>query len=134
MDRLGPQPLIVLGWLIYAAMYLAFAEISTPSAAWICFLIYGAFYALTEPAERTLVANLVGADRQGLAFGWFNFAIGVVALPANLLFGWIYDQHGAAAAFVWGASLALVAAVMLLGIGRRRQRQDMLNHGDRRSI
>ncbi len=67
---------------------------------------------------RTLVANLVGPDRQGLAFGWFNFAIGVVALPANLLFGWIYDQYGAAAAFTWGASLALVAAVLLFGIGR----------------
>ena len=96
--------MIAVGWLIYAAIYLAFAEIATAAAAWVCFLIYGAFYALTEPAERTLVANLVGPDRQGLAFGWFNFAIGVVALPANLLFGWIYDQYGAAAAFTWGAA------------------------------
>ena len=122
VDRFGPRPLIVVGWLIYAAIYVAFAEIATATAAWTTFMIYGLFYALTEPAERTLVANLVGPDRQGLAFGWFNFAIGIAALPANLLFGWIYDAYGAGAAFIWGAGLALVAAILMLGIGLFAQR------------
>lgn len=113
VDALGPLPLIVGGWLVYALMYAAFAWASTATEVWLFFLCYGAFHALTEPAERTLVANLVRPENKGLAFGWFNFCIGVVALPASLLFGWIYGQYGAAAAFLWSAALALVAVALL---------------------
>ena len=80
---------------------------------WTLFLVYAVFYALTEPAERTLAAMLAGSEQKGLAFGWFNFAIGVAALPSSLIFGAIYEGFGAAAAFGWGASLALAAAAIL---------------------
>jgi MFS family permease len=118
VDRFGPRPLIFVGWIIYAMIYLAF---SFSGGAWQGFtflMLYGAFYALTEPAERTLVANLVGPERQGLAFGWFNFAIGIVALPASMIFGAIYQLYGAQAAFIWGAALALAAVGILGTIGR----------------
>jgi hypothetical protein len=36
-------------------------------------------------------------------------------LPASLLFGWLYQAYGAAAAFALGAALALLAGLMLLG-------------------
>lgn len=116
VDRLGPRPLILGGWVVYAAVYVAFALITTAWQAWVVFLAYGVFYALTEPAEKTLVTHLVGADRRGLAFGWFNFAIGVAALPSSLLFGWLYDRFGSTVAFGWGAILAGIAALMLLGV------------------
>jgi MFS family permease len=116
VDRFGPRPLILGGWVVYAAVYVAFALITTAWQAWIVFLVYGVFYALTEPAEKTLVTQLVGADRRGLAFGWFNFAIGVAALPSSLLFGWLYDRFGSTVAFGWGAMLAGNAALMLLGV------------------
>jgi predicted MFS family arabinose efflux permease len=118
VDRVGPLGLILGGWLIYAVIYLAFAFATTAWSGWAFMLIYGAFHALTEPAERTLVANLVPAGRQGLAFGWFNFAIGIAALPASLLFGTIYGHFGAAAAFAWSATLALLAAGLLLATVR----------------
>jgi MFS family permease len=80
------------------------------------FIIYGVFYAITEPIEKKLVADLVPADRKGLAYGWYNFAVGIAALPASLLFGWLYDQHGSATAFGFGAGMALAAAVLLAGV------------------
>lgn len=118
VDRLGPRPLILGGWAVYAVIYLAFAWITTAWQAWVVFLAYGVFYALTEPAEKTLVTQLVGVERRGLAFGWFNFAIGIAALPSSLLFGWLYERFGATIAFGWGAALAAVAAAMLLGVRR----------------
>jgi MFS family permease len=116
VDRLGSRPLILVGWIVYAAVYLAFAAATEAWHVWALFLTYGVFFALTEPAERTLAALLAGPDQKGLAFGWFNFAIGVAALPSSLLFGWIYQQFGPAAAFGWGAALALAAAAMLAGV------------------
>ena len=117
VDRIGSRPLILAGWTIYAVIYLAFALATRAWHAWIIFLAYGVFFALTEPAEKTLVTQLVGAERKGLAFGWFNFAIGVAALPSSLIFGWIYERFGPMAAFGWGAGMAVLATVLLAGLG-----------------
>lgn len=116
VDRFGPRPFIFVGWLLYAGVYLAFALANAAWQAWTFFLLYALFYGLTEPAEKTLVANLVGGERKGLAFGWFNFAIGIASLPSSLIFGFLYQEFGALVAFGWGALLALAATVLLLGV------------------
>jgi MFS family permease len=116
VDRIGPRGPILLSWLLYAGVYLAFALAAQEWQAWALFVVYGVFYALSEPAERTLVARLAPKGRKGSAFGWFNLAIGVSALPANAVFGWMYHKWGAPVAFGWGAAMALVAAVLLIGV------------------
>jgi hypothetical protein len=87
-----------------------------PGQLRVLFPAYGLFYALTEPAERVLVARLAAPEFQGLAYGWYNFAIGVAALPSSLIFGFLYQRFGGLAAFGSGAGLALLAAVLLLGV------------------
>ena len=82
--------------------------------------MYGLFFGLTEGSERALVADMVSLDRRGTAFGWYNLAIGLGALPASLLFGFVWDRAGAPTAFVMGASLALVAAIGMTLVGRKR--------------
>jgi MFS family permease len=116
VDKVGAKPMIVFGWLFYAGIYLAFAVAASAWHVWLLFLGYALFYALTEPAEKTLVANLVGKDRTGLAYGWFNCAIGIATLPASLVFGWLYQVYGALAAFGVGAALAMVATLMLTSV------------------
>ena len=92
------------GWLgRYAAVYLAFALASAAWQVWALFLVYALFYALTEPSEKTLVANLAGPEHRGLAFGWYHLASGIATLPASLAFGWIYETLGPVTAFGWGA-------------------------------
>ena len=93
---------------------VAFGLATTAWHAWALFPAYGVFYALTEPAEKTLVANLVGPERKGLAFGWYKFAIGIAALPSSLIFGGLYEEFGPLMAFGWGAGLAIAAAVLLM--------------------
>jgi MFS family permease len=116
VDKFGPPPLIFLGWFVYAGIYLGFGLATTAWETWMLFLGYAVFYGLTEPAEKTLVTNLVGGERKGLAFGWYNFAIGIVTLPSSLIFGALYEFFGAMAAFGWGAALALVAALLLAAV------------------
>ena len=94
VDRIGSRPMILGGWVLYAGIYLGFAVASAQWHVWLLFAGYAAFYAFTEPAEKTLVANLVGPDQRGSAYGWFNAAVGVGTLPASLLFGWLYQAFG----------------------------------------
>jgi MFS family permease len=116
VDQFGPRPFIFLGWLVYAGVYLAFALATTAWQAWSFFLAYAVFYGLTEPAEKTLVANLVGSKHKGLAYGWYSFAIGIATLPSSLIFGALYQVCGTPVAFGWGAALAVVAVVLLTGV------------------
>jgi MFS family permease len=121
VDRIGSRPMILGGWGLYAGIYLGFAVASEQWQVWLLFLGYAMFYAFTEPAEKTLVASLVGPDRRGLAYGWFNAAVGIGTLPASLLFGGLYQSFGALAAFGASASLALLAGLILLGVPEAAQ-------------
>jgi hypothetical protein len=51
---------------------------------WLVFLVCALFYALTEPAEKTPVTNLVGEEHRGLAHGWYHLAVGIATLSAIL--------------------------------------------------
>src|SRR4029079_11984101 len=112
-DRLGRKPLIVAGWLLYAAVYLAFGRAGAQWHAWALFAVYGVYFGLTEGVEKALVADLVPADRRGAAFGWYNLTLGLGALPASLLFGAIWDRWGVVNAFAFGSVLALGASIGL---------------------
>ena len=117
-DRWGPRPAIITGWLVYAAVYAAFAFAQSALHVWILFLVYGLFYGLTEAPEKALVAAVAPSHRRGAAFGAYHFTIGIGALPASLMFGLIWQRFGAAAALFTGAGLALLAAGLLAGMVR----------------
>ena len=118
-DRIGRRPTLIMGWTLYAAVYFGFAQATAAWQAWALFAVYGVFFGLTEGSERALIADLVRPERRGTAFGWFNLAIGLGALPASLMFGWVWDRAGAPSAFVMGATLALLAAGGMLLVGPR---------------
>jgi MFS family permease len=122
-DRLGHVWTILAGWAVYAIAYVGFAFASTPAQIWPLFAFYALFYALTEGAERALVADLVTSESRGRAFGAFHASVGLAALPASLLFGVFWKNLGPKTAFLIGAALAFVAATGLLAwritFGRR---------------
>ncbi|MBI4265008.1 MAG: MFS transporter [Acidobacteria bacterium] len=115
-DRLGRKQVIVMGWAVYAVVYLGFATASTAASLVGWFLLYGAYFAFTEGAEKALVADLTPAPRHGTAFGAYNAALGMGALAASVTFGFLYERFGASVAFGVGAALAAVAAVLLVFI------------------
>jgi MFS family permease len=117
-DRIGRLPVIVGGWCYYAAIYGVFAAGSSPATLAVAFVAYGFFYGLTEGAERALVGDLVGPERRGAAFGLYNAAVGLTALPASVIMGAIWEARGQAAAFAFGAAMAAVAGILLCAAGR----------------
>ena len=129
-DQLGRKRVIVIGWAVYAVVYLGFA---TARDAWTLiawFLAYGSYFALTEGAEKALVADLTPAGKQGTAFGLYNAALGVGALAASVTFGFLYQRFGAAVAFGTGSALAACAAVLLAFIRTAPDRGAMIVGSD----
>ncbi len=111
-DRLGRRPLILVGWGIYAFVYVGFAFASVTWEAWALFLVYGLYFGMAEGTEKALVADLAPASRRGAAFGWFNAAVGIAALPASIVFGLVWDRWGPETAFLMGAALATSATLL----------------------
>jgi MFS family permease len=122
-DRLGRRRVIALGWGLYALVYAGFGLAARPLEVVGLFLGYAFKGALTEGAERALVADLAPEAARGRAFGLYHAVTGVTLLPASLLAGLLYERHGASAAFLAGALLAGVAA-LLVARGEARPRSD----------
>lgn len=113
VDRWGARVSISLGWLVYIAVYAAMAFAESEAFILAIFLVYGLFHGLTEGPEKAMVAQLTPPDLKGTCFGWYGLTTGVLALPAGLFFGWLWDAHGQAWAFGSGAAFAAVALVLL---------------------
>ncbi|MFM8379668.1 MAG: MFS transporter [Planctomycetia bacterium] len=115
VDRVHPRAALAAGWLVFALGYAGLALSSGLPAAVAMTLVIGLAYGLAEPAERALVAALAPAGRQGGAFGWYALVQGMMALPAGLLAGWLWQQGPAGPAWAFGttACLAVLAAALL---------------------
>jgi MFS family permease len=120
-DRFGRTTLIAAGWLWYAIVYAGFAYFDSPVTLIPLFVAYGLHFGLTEGAEKALVADLTPPHGSGMAFGLYNAVLGIGALAASLLFGWIWTAASPAIAFGTGAVLALIAAALVVSVfGRAR--------------
>ena len=112
-DRVPRTRLIVIGWVIYAVTYAGFALASAPLHMWALFIVYGAYYGLTEPAEKALVKDLAPAAARGKAYGYYNLIVGITALPAGIATGALWKAFGAPVALGLAAAIAGVAAAAL---------------------
>ena len=119
-DRVGRKRLLAAGWALYALVYLGFALAGATWQLLLLFALYGLYYGLTEGVAKAAVADLVPQEARGSAFGWFNGAIGVAALPASLIAGLLWQGvggwsgFGPAAPFLFGALLSALAILLLL--------------------
>lgn len=118
-DRIGRGRVVLIGWLIYAVVYLALALAQNGLQVWLAMVGYGVYYGLTSGALRALVADLVDDHQRGTAYGLYNAVVSLAVLPASLLAGLVWQGLGAwagfgpSAPFVMGALLSLIAALML---------------------
>jgi MFS family permease len=113
-DKLGRRPIIIAGWLMYAVVYMLFALVTQEWQFWALMLAYGFYFGMAEGSEKALVADFVPSEQRGTAFGVYAGAVGIAALPASLVFGIFWAQIGPRWAFGIGATLAGLAAILLM--------------------
>ncbi len=112
-DRIGRRRMLAAGWIVYAAVYVAFPFARSLPAFLALLVIYGIPFALTEGTERAWVARFLAAESRGKGFGAYYLVVGLGTLAGTALFGWLYQTVSPLAAFASGAGLALAAAATL---------------------
>ena len=117
-DKLGRRRLIIAGWIAYGLVYLGLALSHTGWQVWVLYGLYGIYYGATDGVARALVADMVPEARRGAAYGLYNAAIGITALPASVIAGLLWQGagkwtgFGPSAPFFFGAALALLAGIL----------------------
>lgn len=119
-DRLGRKRLIFCSFLLYGIVYLGFALASRPGHIWLLFSAYGVYYGLSEGVFRAYVADLVPSPLRGTAYGVFHAMSGIMALPASLIMGILWQSLGASWAFFFGAFMAFLSTGFLLGAPQKQ--------------
>lgn len=118
-DRLPRRAVIIGGWLVYALVYLGFGLAQTGWQVWALYVLYGFYYGMAYGTAKAMVADLVPAHLRGTAYGTYNAILGVIDLPASLIAGLLWQGlgpwpgFGPAAPFLFGAAVALLAALLL---------------------
>jgi MFS family permease len=118
-DRLGRKRLMIWGWLLYALIYFGFAFAQFGWQIFGLYVAYGLYYGLTAGAAKSFVADLVSKNQRGAAYGWFNGAVGLAALPASFIAGVLWQGlgswagFGVQAPFLFGSAMALFSVFLL---------------------
>lgn len=118
-DRVGRRQVIIGGWLVYGLIYLGFALAQQPWHVWVLYAAYGVYYGLAYGTAKAMVADLVALEMRGTAYGTYNAILGIIDLPASVIAGILWqgigrwNGFGPSAPFLFGGSLAILAAVAL---------------------
>jgi MFS family permease len=110
-DRLGPRRMLVLGFLLYAAVY---AGVTQAGSWWLfgsLFGLYGLYAAATEGISKAWVSRLCAPTDKGAALGTFSGLSSLAALCASALAAFLWQHFGSQVAF--GVSAVVAAAVAL---------------------
>jgi MFS family permease len=125
-DKIGKKKIIITGWIFYALTYFGFAAATRAWQIWPLFILYGIFFAATEGSGRALTADVVKPEHHGFAFGLYNTAIALAALPASIFAGWLWDKYSPAAAFNFGALMSILAIIIFVFYSWRKSKKSAL--------
>jgi len=120
-DKIGRKNLLVPGYIAFALCYLGFAFAATPPIMITVFVLYGIYTAMITGVERAFVAEISPAELKGTMLGLHSTIAGIALLPASIVAGLLWNSFGSAVPFIFGASLSLLAALLLMVFMRGKQ-------------
>jgi MFS family permease len=105
---------------VYSLIYLGFGLARTSLQIWLLYALYGLYYGLAYGTANALLADLVADNIRGMAYGTYNAMIGILAFPASVIAGVLWQGIGSwnglgpSAPFLFGALMAFLATVLMV--------------------
>jgi predicted MFS family arabinose efflux permease len=78
------------------------------------FGLFGIYTAMIVGVERAFVAEIAPGELKGTMLGLHSTIAGIALLPASIIAGLLWNKFGATVPFVFGATLSLISALLLL--------------------
>jgi len=112
-DKIGRKKVITFGYLLFSLTSLGFAFFNSLTAFIVLFALYGIVYAIVDGNQRAYVSDLSSEELRATALGTFHTAMGLMALPASLIAGFLW-QINSSMPFVYGAAVSIISVVLFI--------------------
>ncbi len=112
-DKIGRKKVIVFGYLLFSLTSLGFAFFNSLTAFMVLFALYGMVYAIVDGNQRAYISDLASEELRATALGTFHTTIGLTALPASLIAGFLW-QINPSIAFIYGAVISIISVVLFI--------------------
>ncbi len=113
-DRIGRRKVLIFGYFLFSVTCLGFAFFDSLAAFIVLFPLYGVVYAMIDGNQRAFVSDLSTEELRATALGSFHTVIGLVALPASVTAGILWQTINPDATFVYGSVISFIAVILFL--------------------
>lgn len=123
-DKIGTIPVLIMGNLFFLASCMLFAFKLPSQISWIVFVLYGLFFAFNVGVAKAYISDAVRAELRATAVGIHNFIMGICALPASAVVGFLWDTFNATVAFGYSATLAAISTILYIVLPVRAKHRE----------
>jgi MFS family permease len=113
-DKIGRKKIIVSGYLLFSLTSLGFALFNSLVAFIVLFAFYGLVYAIIDGNQRAFVSDLSSKGLRATALGTFHTIIGLTALPASLIAGFLWQNIAPHIVFIYGSLFSFISVILFI--------------------
>lgn len=117
-DKIGRKRVLVSGYFLFSLTSFGFAFFNSLIAFIILFALYGMVYAIVDGNQRAFVSDLSSGELRATALGTFHTTIGLAALPASLIAGFLWRIEPSLT-FLYGTLISITSVVLFLLLQHR---------------
>ena len=111
-DRIGRKKVILMGYMLFAFTSIGFAVFGSLASFTILFASYGVSYAIIDGNQRAFVSELSSKSLKAMGLGAYHTIIGLIALPAGLIAGALWESFSPAVTFIYGSIMSFFAIAL----------------------
>jgi len=113
-DKIGRIPTIIIGNIFFLGACMLFV-FNIPSVfVWIVFILYGLFYAFNVGVSKAFITEIVPESYSSSAIGIYSFIMGICALPASIVVGFLWEIWNPQIAFTYSAILTVLSTLFYI--------------------
>jgi MFS family permease len=120
-DIIGRKKIMMFSFFLWLLICLLFMVAAGKWGIFFIFAMYGVQKGALDPVQKTLVAELAPVELRASTLGAFQMVQGLIALPASLIAGMLWDQVNPVAPFYFSAGLSVVAMTLLYFLQENRR-------------
>ncbi|HOQ49108.1 MAG TPA: MFS transporter [Candidatus Kapabacteria bacterium] len=110
-DKFGLKRILILGLLIYSAVYFGFALNNNLYVFYGLFFLYGIYAAATEGISKAWLSNVTDKKDTATAIGSFSAFQSICTMLSSTIAGILWYKFGSATTFFATGSVALIVSL-----------------------
>ena len=120
-DKFGLKRVLVMGLIVFGAVYAGMGIAHSLAGFAALFLGYGIYAAATDGITKAWIANNCRGSDTGTAIGTFTAFQSICTMLASILAGWLALMTSLTFVFVLSGGVAVVVAAYIMLSGRTKQ-------------